>query len=315
MKRRIGCFAILTIALVFTTQPWAWSQKCQVITAGAGIGKCNEEGAMCGTEDNPGACVSGARPGSSFKCNCIGAGGVIVPPGQPGTSMALAITPPFVALGSVTVKELNTGAKSVKDVQSFLVFQDGTNQFSSVSAPLVPGNTTEQTFTLESSEPVPVVAGVFAATLDGVRVTAFFETPDGTTGNIVNGSWIRETKNPYYYNQELIDTSEFASTPVLGPFGAGSDITAVSFYVYNNTWGDQTYTSNLMDDSGNVNNSSVFTGPASGIGTTTLTPLVDFNVEMASGTGIASVELGDEDDFDSRGAGAKGSKVPQAPAK
>jgi hypothetical protein len=291
MKRRNGFCAALTIALLISAQPAAWSQAgpaCQVVTGGVGIGNCLSPGASCGTPPLVGACVTGKRSDSKFLCNCVDGSGGLIPTGEPGKLMTVEITGPFEASTTAAVKELNTGSKTVSNLTSFIVHADGTEQFLKVP-PLAPGQTKVQFFDVPTNG--PVVLGLAGASLKGVRADGVFFAADGSLENAPNDDWTQQPKTPVYI-QPLVDLSGFPTTFVLGPYGASSTTPTTEVDIFNNQFSDQAYTLNVVDDSGNTTTSMPITVPHGQIGTASLPTLGDYHVTISGGNGIAADHLG-----------------------
>jgi hypothetical protein len=285
MKRKNGYCAVLTMALVIAAQPAAWSQRCQVVAGGVKFGACATEGAACGAPA-AGMCITMARQDSVFHCNCVDTAGGIIPAGEPGSVWWAAIAGPFDANSGVQIKELNTGTKPVTNLNSFIVHQDGTNQFLTIPT-LQPGKTEVQSFELPANG--PVLVGVTGPNLKGVRFDAVSLAPDGSTFNVPHRDWTEKSKTPYYF-QHLVDLSSFPITPVLGPWAVSSSTQTFQFFEYNNQFSDQAYTVNVVDDSGTTTSSTPFTVPLGQIGTVALPTLPDFNVTISC-NGIAGAQL------------------------
>jgi hypothetical protein len=306
MKNRDGHCAVLMIALVVMVQPAAWSQggpgSCAVIGGnGTDSRSCLHEGTQCGVGTLLGSCKTGARSDSPYICNCVDESGGLVPKGEPGPLVTVAVAGPFLATGEVTIKELNTGTTSVTNLHPFVVHPDGTFQFATVSK-LAPGQTQEQTFSITSSTSVPVLVGMYGAT-KAVRLDAASLNPDGTGFNMDNREWELRAKTPYYSQQNVIDLSGDPSTPLLGPWQDNSTA-PFQLFVYNNQFSDEAYTLNVVNDSGTTTSSMPLTVPAGQIGTVSLSPLSDFHVTIV-GPGIAGADLANQALVASPAAGSK----------
>lgn len=307
MRRRNGYCAVLMLALVVVAQPLAWSQRCQVVEGGVGMGSCSPAVTTCGGPSLFGTCVTSVtkRNDSVFFCNCETSGGGIVPAGEPGPAWPAAIAGPFQATALVEVKELNTGATTLKNLHSFIVNNDGSSAIQPVGT-LGPGQTLVQTFELPGTLPAPVVVGVIGSNLKGVRFDAVSWDPTGNTFNVPNKDWTEVSKAPYYITQPVVDLRVFPATGVLGPYGSSSTTATFQLFLYNSQNSDQAYTLNVVDDTGTTKSSMPVTVPAGQIGDFSLATLPDFNTTITGGLGIAGVNLANQNVASLPGAGSKG---------